>query len=332
MSTLSAAAPLPAPRPAWAVPLALGLVWLTMGGNFLGFKVAVETVPPFLMISARLLLAAAILLPLALAFDGRLRPGSASVPRRTPWPTARQARSAVVMAVLLLVIGQGSVVWGVQRLDAGTAAVLTSSIPLWVALLGFVWLRQRPSRRGLAGLGLGFVGLVVLSLAGGGAGARLDPFAVAAVLAGAASVAAGVLYGHDADMPENAALGTAIEMLAAGAVLLAVSLAAGETGGFHLGQVSGRSWTALAYLVVGGSLVGFGAFVWLTRAASAATASSFAYVGPVVALALSVPLLGEALGPIKLAAAGLALAGAALLVGADKGAPPCPSKLRPCTQ
>lgn len=307
----TAAADPPGTRATWAVPLALGVVWFSSGANFLAFKVAVETIPPFLMIAVRLLVAGALLLPISLLVE------------RGGRPSAAQWRNVAIMAVLLLVIGQGAVVWGVQYLPAGTTAVFVSSTPLWLAL--FERLRGHPlTWRALLGLGLGFAGLVVLSTANSGEDS-VDPVAVAAVLAGAAAWAAGSLVGHDADVPP-AFTGTALQMLIAGAVLGAVAVGSGEFAGFEPTQASRRSLLALGYLIVVGSMIGFGGFVWLTHAASPTLTGTFAYVGPVVALALSAWLLDEPLTAPKLGAATLALAGVALMA---TGARP---KQRPCGQ
>lgn len=294
------------------VLLVLIFVSCTTGGNFTGFKVAVETIPPFLMIGTRLLAGGLLLLPIALFGNGRIF-GS----REPAGLSMRQLGATAIMAMLLLVLGQGMLVWSVQELSAGTAAVLTSSMPLWVALLSFVWFREPIARWGLIGIALGFTGLVLLAFVreGGESGegsTSLLPTVV--TLAGAAAGAVGVLFGRKADLPENELLGSALQMLAAGFVLASAGLAMGEAADFQLSQVSARSWAALGYLIVLGSAVGFAALVWLTKHAAPATASSFAYVGPVIALFLSAWLLDESLSAAKIVAAVLVLGGAALMV------------------
>lgn len=303
-------------------PVCAAIVYLTIGGNFLGFRMVVDTVPPFVAATARALLGGLLLL----AVVALVRRMSGSLPKQ---PTAGQMRASAVQATLLLVGGQGSVAWGVQHIPAGTAAILSSSMPIWVAIFSRVWIHRSLSRVGVLGVAVGFVGLAVLAFARddggiGMSGAAIVPALV--VLAGAASTAAGVLYGQRGEGHPDGLFGAALQLTCAGLILGVLALGTGEFGIFTPAAVPARSWAALAYLVLFGSVIGYSALVWLTEQATPALTASIAYVGPIVALALSAWLLGEHVGVAKTVAAVLALAGAALMAREGKSPKPRPNQ------
>lgn len=303
------------------------IVYLTFGGNFLGFRIAVDTVPPFLATTVRGLLGGLLLLVIR-----ALVRRASGAPPNSPITTA-QMRASAVQAILLLVCGQASVAWSVQQLPAGTAAILASSMPIWVALLSVVWLRHPLSRTGVLGVMIGFAGLVALSFAreGGGLGVNGEMIVPAlVVLAGALATAAGVLYGRRAAGPPDGLLGSALQMICAGLILGCLALATGEAQAFTLAAVSTRSWAALAYLVIFGSVIGYSALVMLTEHAASTIDASFAYVAPIVALVLSALLLNEHIGVAKVAAASLALAGAALMAREGPSSGGAKGDARPC--
>jgi drug/metabolite transporter (DMT)-like permease len=215
------------------------------------------------------------------------------------------------------------VVWAEQRIDSGMAALLISTEPLWIVLI--VWLRsdrRRLDPRVLAGLAVGFVGLVMLikpSPAGG-----VDLLGAAAILVASMSWAWGSMYGQRAAQAASPLAATGMQMLGGGALLLLASLATGEPARFVLTAVSARSLVSLAYLVVFGALVAFTAYSWLLRVAPPVLVSTYAYVNPVVAVFLGWLLAGEPLTAGTLAAAAVILTGVALITSAP-GPHPSPS-------
>ena len=217
---------------------------------------------------------------------------------------------------MLLLFGNGGVVWAEQRVSSGLVALLVSTEPLWIVLM--VWLRdrrQRPGGRVIAGLVLGFTGLVLLVRPSGSGG--INPLAVAAVLIASLSWAYGSLYSQRAKLPDSPQLSTAMQMLCGGSWLLLAGLFTGETTGFAITQVSTRSLLALAYLVVFGAIIAFTAYVWLLRSASPVLVSTYAYVNPVVAVLLGWALAGEPFTKGTLIAAAVILAGVALISSAQ---------------
>jgi drug/metabolite transporter (DMT)-like permease len=181
-------------------------VWVATGGNFVGFKFALETIPPFFMMTARLLGAGVILLAVS-RLCGPLG-----------WPRRREIVAAVAAGTLLLVAGQGAIVWGLQQLPAGSSALFASSSPLFLAAFQYLFLRDRASSRTVVGILLGFGGLVMMSVLSseGGAG---HPGAIGFVIAGSASWALGSLVDNRTRESTNAMLTGALQALWGGCVM-----------------------------------------------------------------------------------------------------------------
>lgn len=282
---------------AFKVALALATVYVIWGSTYLAIRFAIETLPPFWMAGVRFLVSGALLYAWA-SWRGAPRPS------RVHW------RSAALIGTLLLVGGNGGVVWAEQRVDSGLAALLVSTVPLWMVV--FEWLRKggtRPTLGVVAGLALGFAGLVMLVQPGSGS---LDPLGATVLLLACVSWAWGSLRSRHVPLPESPLMATSLEMLTGGAVLMVLGLLFGEAGRLDLAGVSLKSVLSLAYLVVFGAL-GFTAYIWLLRATTPALVSTYAYVNPVVAVFLGWALAGEPLTGGMLAAAAVILTGVALI-------------------
>jgi drug/metabolite transporter (DMT)-like permease len=273
---------------------ALATVYVVWGSTYLGIKVALEGFPPMLLGAFRFLLAGAVLY----AWTGR--GGRGGRPTRVQWAAAALA------GTLMLVGGNGAVTWAEQRIDSGVAALLVASVPLWMAVLARIWQGERLRRMAIAGLLLGFVGVGLL-VRPSGDGVSLWSSLV--VLAGALAWAVGSIYVRRAPLPVSPLRGTAMQMLAGGAVFGVIGVAAGEGARLDLAAVTMRSAGALLYLVVFGSLLAFSAYTWLLRNAKPSVVSTYAYVNPFVAVLLGAVLLAE---PVT---GGMALAGAFILGG-----------------
>jgi drug/metabolite transporter (DMT)-like permease len=261
-----------------AVAVALAIVYVVWGSTFLAIAVAIRTLPPFTMLAFRFLVAGAILYAWSVRRGGR--------------PTLAQWRAAVVVGGALLVVNTGLVAWAEGRLPTGLTALLSASVPLWLALLDrFVW--KRPLTRGAgAGVALGALGVALLVLPGAGSGA-IDLVAAVAVVGSAVAWAAGTLYAREAPRPSHDGLSAGMQMIAAGVMLAVVGGATGELGRIHPEAFSLGSLGALAYLIVFGSLVTYTAYAWLIRKVPTSVVSTHAYVNPAVAIALGAVVLGE---------------------------------------
>lgn len=292
-----------APAPP-SLPLILGafaVIYFVWGSTFLAVRFAVVSIPPFLTGALRNLVAGVVMVGAALAS------GAA-------WPTAAALRHALTVGVLLFVANHGAISWASTRNPSSITALLVATIPMWIA--GLDWRLgsgKRPSARGAAGMALGFVGTALLVWPAPGAPA-IDPVAAAITSIAAIGWAAGTLRARRITVSDSAAMATGLPMLLGGAVLLVMSIAACEFRGFVPTDVDARAAWSLLYLVVGGSLLGFSAYVFLLRTLPASRVVTYAYVNPVVALVLGTWLGGEAVGPSTLLAAGIGLAGVYLTV------------------
>ena len=289
------------------VAIALATVYVLWGSTYLAMRLAIATIPPFIMAGVRHFTAGATLYAFA-----RLR--GAERPRWEHW------RSTAIVGALLLLIGNGGVVWAEQKVSSGMAALLICSEPMWIML--FVWLRRggkRPSPRVVAGLLLGFAGLLLLVRPAGAHGMVVDPLGALALLTASISWAAGSVYVQRATLPSSPLLTTAMQMLCGGGLLFGASLLAGEPARLSLTQVSVGSALAVLYLIVFGSLIGFTAYTWLLRKASPVLVSTYAYVNPVVAVFLGWLLLRESVTAGTLLGAAVIVVGVALITSASAG-------------
>jgi drug/metabolite transporter (DMT)-like permease len=238
-------------------------------------------------------------------------------------PTRVQWRATAAAGILLLVGGNGLVVWSELKIPSGVAALFVGTVPCWMVLLD--WLRPGGARPGVQialGVALGLGGLAFLvgpdSLMGGG---RADLLGAGAVLLASLSWAAGSIYSRHAAMPRSPFLSTAMQMLAGGVVLLALGTALGEWRHVDPARFSPRSIAALTYLIVLGSVVAFSAYVWLLRVSTPARVSTYAYVNPVVAVLLGAAFAAEPLTPRMMIAAAVIVSGVVLITLARERAP-----------
>jgi drug/metabolite transporter (DMT)-like permease len=253
--------------------------------------------PPLLMAAARFLVAGMILFPIALR-------------RVRRWPTRKEWIGTGVVGVLLLV-ANGVVGVGEKSVPSGLAALLVATMPLWLLGIDAGLNHARLGLAPLAGLLLGLAGVALLS--GLGDGGAISVTGALTILGAAAMWALGTTMARRGTLPSSAALASGMEMLAGGAALLILSAATGEFSSLHLGQVSTRSWLALAYLIVIGSIVAFSAYGIANRMLPTATVATYAYVNPVIAVLLGVLILGENLTTMMIVG-GVLIVGAVVLV------------------
>ena len=288
----------------WRVPVAFAAVYLIWGSTYLAIRFAVETMPPFLMAGTRFLIAGTFLYAV-------VRRRGATAPIRLHW------RSAFIVGALMLLGGNGGVVWAEQVVPSSIASLMVATVPLWMVMLN--WLRGdriRPTLGVAMGLAMGMAGIVLLVSTGasrGAGGQALHTTGLLVLAAGSLSWAVGSLYSRRAPLPRDAMLGTAMEMLAGGLLLFLAGLAGGEAGRIAWQDFSSRSILAFVYLVTMGSLVGFSAYIWLLRNTTPAKASTYAFVNPVVAVLLGWGLAGEPLTARTLVAAAVIIGGVALI-------------------
>lgn len=280
--------------------LALLTVYVIWGSTYLAIRIGLEGFPPFLMAGMRFLLAGALMF-------GFLRL------RGTPNPTRKEWVGASIVGILLLLGGNGMVTFAEQWVASGIAALAVATVPIFAALFAGVF-GKWPSRMEWLGLGVGFVGVVLLNLEGD---MRANPLGAAALLFATASWAFGSVWSHYLTMPKGM-MASATEMLAGGAALMVLGLGAGE----RMVAIPGpRPLLAFLYLLIFGSIIAFTAYSYLLQRVRPSLATSYAYVNPVVAVALGVGLAGENVTLIGLLAMPIILAGVAIVVMARNRRP-----------
>ncbi len=283
---------------------AFAIVYVIWGSTYLAILYAIQTLPPFLMASFRFLVAGVLLF--AWARSRGLDP-----------PTRPQWAGCAVAGLLMLMAGNGAVVWAEQRVPSGVAALLVAIVPCWMVLIE--WLRggEKPTRRVVAGLALGLLGLGLLvgpeALMGGG---RIDTIGALVLAIGGLAWAGGSIYARGRNFPAPR-MSTAAQMLAGGAGLFVLGTATGEWSGIDPAAVSTRSVLAVLYLIIFGSLIAYSAYVWLLGVSTPAKVSTYAYVNPIVAVLLGWAFVDEPVTLRMLIAAGVIVAGVALITMRD---------------
>jgi len=285
--------------------VALGIVYIVWGSTYLAIRFAIETVPPLVSGGVRFLTAGLLMLGLVLVLRGR------SALRATP----AQLGTAAASGVLLLLGGNGLVSVGEQKVPSGLAALLVACVPLWI--VGFrLLLRDRPGAVTVGGMVLGFAGVALIFLPGGG-GSGADPGYAGLIVLASLSWATGSMLVTRLPVPVDPLALITVEMLAGGVAILGVAAVHGEFAGLAPSAVSGKSWLALGYLVVFGSLVAFTAYVWLLGRAPVSVVSTYAYVNPAVAVLLGALLASERLTGATLTGGLVILVAVAMVVTAE---------------
>jgi drug/metabolite transporter (DMT)-like permease len=214
-----------------------------------------------------------------------------------PKPSRSQWIGAAIVGALMLLGGNGTLVWAEQRVPSGIAALLIATVPFWMVLLDWLWLHnRRPTRRVMAGIVLGFAGIALLigqgKITGGHA---LDAIGTGVLLLAALSWATGSLYSRGASLHSSPFMATAMQMVSGGSLMLLAGLAGGEWGRLDFDAITWLSVASWGFLLVFGSMIGFTCYIWLLRVAPADKVATYAYVNPVVAVFLGWLFAGEVL-------------------------------------
>jgi drug/metabolite transporter (DMT)-like permease len=282
------------------IVIAFAAVYVIWGSTYLTIHIAIETIPALLMAGARFILAGLLLL----AFTHR--PGA---PRERL--TLVHWRSALIIGGCLLLVGNGGVSWGEQYLPSGFVALIIATVPLWMALFAPAFGGRWINWTAAIGIALGLAGIVLL-VRPGGAGA--GHWQTLVVLLAPLLWALGSLYARGAPAPRQPLTAVGMEMVAGGVLLTIAGFADGEWSHVHLGAMSAASIASFVYLVLIGALVGYVAYIWLLHHVSVTAASTYAFVNPVVAVALGAVVLGEQVTPLTLVAATLIVGAVVLLL------------------
>jgi drug/metabolite transporter (DMT)-like permease len=293
-----------------ALALAFGAIYLIWGSTYLGIRVAVESMPPFLMAGCRFI-AAGVMLFIGLKLRG------------TPWPTRAQWRDHTIVGICLLLGGNAVVAWAEQTVPSGLTTLILGGSPLFMVLME--WLRPRgtkPSGMLWLGFAVGLTGLFILL--GPGAlpeGVRPPALSVVALLFTSLFWWGGSLYGKHATSGASPLVAAAVQMVTGGIVMTLVGVLLGETERLQVAAIPARAWWAWGYLVIAGSLVAFPVYIWLLRNSTPARVSTYAYVNPIVAVILGWAILDEPITP-RIALAATVIIGAVALITTEKSRQP----------
>jgi drug/metabolite transporter (DMT)-like permease len=329
---LAPAAARPSKTALYAAYATLYIVW---GSTYLAIRIGVQSWTPFMLSATRFAIAGVGLYAVLRA-------------RGVPAPGWRAWRASTVAGGLMLCMGNGTVCWAEQWVPSGETALILAAGPLWTVVLPWIFhrvgerrLRRRepvaggagpsqgpvsnrrtPAPRPLVALGvlIGLVGVGVLiggaHGAGAGGGGRALMIGRLSLLGASLSWVTGSLISRRLPLPKSAALATAMEMVAAFPILAVASAVHGDLARFHVAAIPPGGWIALAYLIVFGSLAGFGSYVYILVHAGPTRASTSAFVNPLIAVVLGAAVAGEPMGArTAVAAAMIILAVAGVILG-----------------
>jgi drug/metabolite transporter (DMT)-like permease len=282
-----------------ALVAAFAAIYLCWGGTFLALRYAVAEVPPLITIAIRCV-GGALLFYAWLFYRGQLEPTT-----RKQWLVSALAGS------FLFVGGHGALACAEQRVSSGQAALFMTCIPLWLVLLNSFRERRAPSRLVVTGLALGTLGVALLVRANAEwSGTLLDRLSL---LGSGLSWAIGSLIARHGARSSSAAQSTAMQLAAGGAAVLGFSAVVGEVAGWNPAEITLRGGMSLLFLVIAGTVLGFGAYTWLLQVTTPAAVGTYAFVNPVVALGLAL-LVGDEEFSIRTLIAGACVLGAVLLI------------------
>ena len=298
------------PQKTFQIVLAFASLYLIWGSTYLAILFAIRSIPPLLMAGTRFLLAGIIL------YAGARISGATRSPL-IEW------RTALIVGACLLLGGNGGVTLSEQYVPSGVAAVLVATVPIYIALLSWLFgMSKRPGAITWAGLAGGFIGVGVLV----GPALRFSttnesPHAwigMTILLCSSLIWSAGSLYSRTAKNAPSPFLAAGQQMLCGGTLLIIAGLAIGEWRQFHLQQITAQSFGAFVYLVLIGGIIGYASYAWLLRYCEPAKVATYAYVNPIVAVLLGALFAGETLNSRTLLGAILIIGSVALVITAQQ--------------
>jgi drug/metabolite transporter (DMT)-like permease len=272
--------------PSWKILLAFGIIYFVWGSTFLAIRVGVREVPPFLLAGMRFAVA-------GLVFYGWLRLTG------TPSPCRREWLAATFLGTLIFLLDYGSLFWAEQRVPSGIAAVVLATIPAFITLMEIIFLRtQRLTVRLSLALLVGLCGVAVLVNRSFTFGeVPINRAGAFALLLASFTWSIATILTRRLPLPASKPMSAAAQMFSGGLQLFVLAALTHEFSGFHLRAVSATAWWSLLYLIIAGSIVGFTAYIWLLHYESPTKVGTYAYVNPVVAVAVGYFIGKEPVGP-----------------------------------
>jgi drug/metabolite transporter (DMT)-like permease len=268
--------------PRGAVAAGFLSVYILWGSTYLGIRIVVETIPPFLGAAARHLAAGLILYTF-------LRMRGYTAPTRTHW------KSGFIVGGLLLLGGNALLMWAEQTVPSSTASIMIATVPLFMVLFDSVLFKGTKITPSIAfALALGLAGVAILVWDPSSLTQPMEPGGALALITAAMLWGLGSVLSRKLPTASGSLMSTATQMLGGGLLIVPVALLLGEGSRLDVAAISWQSWTALGYLIVFGSLIAFSSYTWILKVSTAAKVSTYAYVNPLVAIALGVLIANEA--------------------------------------
>lgn len=276
--------------------VALACTYFIWGSTYLAVRFAIESFPPFLMVGWRCLVAGVLLYIL-------LWVGGNSHPKLNEW------LGAGIVGILLMGVASSTVTYVQQTVSSSVAALSIATVPIWMAIFSSLW-GHKITKREWLGIAIGFVGIALLNMGGSLHG---DVKNALLLMFAAATWSFGSVWGKHLPMPKGL-LGAACQLLIAGLVLLMLSAFAGERWPAHITQ---KSWGAMAFLIMLGSMVTYSAYQYLLKTVRPLVATSNTFVNPIVAFAVGIWFANEQVTTLEYAALAVILVGVFLVLTAE---------------
>lgn len=292
------------------VVLAFATVYIVWGSTYFFIQRALAGLPPFTLGAIRFIAAGLLMMTWSVLQGEKL----------FSW---QNMKPAIVTGLLLLFIGNGVVIWVEQFLPSAMVAIMLSSSPLWfVALDKSKWQENFSNKSTIAGLIIGFAGVVLLFSerimnSFSSLNSSRDLFAMLLVILGSIAWSGGSLYSKYKTGSSSATVNSTWQMLAAGIAFIPGALISGELQNIDFQAVPMNTWLATGYLVIFGSIIGFSAYVWLLKVQPATKVSTYAYVNPVVAVLLGIFFAKESISQIQIIGL-IVILGSVLLINLHK--------------
>lgn len=288
---------MPQTRQTLFIIAALFCTYFIWGSTYLAIRFGIESFPPFLMAGLRFTIAGAILY-VVMRYLG------------APNPSPQQWLGASIVGVLLPALGNGTVCYVQQTVSSSVAALSIATAPIWMAIFSSFWGHKITAKEWL-GIAIGLVGIVLLNLGGSFSGDFLSAFLL---IFAAASWSFGSVWGKHLAMPQGL-MASGAQMFAGGIALMIASVVAGETWPQH---ITAKSWGALMFLIVLGSLIAYSAYQYLLKTVRPLVASSNTFVNPIVAFGVGIWLANEHVTKMELIALAVILVGVFLVLTATQ--------------
>ncbi|NOS97655.1 MAG: drug/metabolite exporter YedA, partial [Methylotenera sp.] len=268
--------------------LALFCTYFIWGSTYLAIKFGIESFPPFLMGATRFIVAGVVLYAVMRMLG-------------SPNPTRSQWLGAGIVGILLPAVGNGTVCFVQQTVSSSVAALSIATAPIWMAIFSSIWGHKITAQEWL-GIAIGLAGILLLNMGGTFNG---DITSALLLVFAAASWSFGSVWSKHLAMPQGL-MGAACQMLVGGLALLIFSQIQGET---WPAQISAKSWGAMLFLIILGSLVAYSAYQYLLKAVRPLVASSNTFVNPIVAFAVGIWFANEHVTRVELMALAVILVG-----------------------